>query len=89
MVALVVIGADPGHPIHPGAVGAVVAIFVEAHGVHAQDGEKNMLLALEIWDFFYNKNEKKKKNHPQKSVQSFFDAIEHRPFMYESIFSMI
>ena len=40
VVALVVIGVDPGHPIHPGAVGVVEAIFVEAHGVHAQDGEK-------------------------------------------------
>ena len=37
-----------------------------------------MLLALEIWDvFLQQKREEEKKNHPQKSVQSFFDAIEH------------
>ena len=74
MVALVVIGADPGHPIHPGAVGAVgavVAIFVEAHGVHAQDGEKNMLLALEIWDFFTTKMRRRKKIIPKKVCKAF------------------
>jgi hypothetical protein len=72
VVALVVIGVDPGHPIHPGAVGAVEAIFVEAHGVHAQDGEKNMLLALEIWDvFLQQKRGEEKKIIPKKVCKAF------------------
>ena len=71
MVALVVIGVDPGHPIHPGAVGAVEAIFVEAHGVHAQDGEKLCCWLLKYGMFFYNKKEEKKKIIPKKVCKAF------------------